>query len=58
MRLTRLLQEEMQELTNVPLAAIAQGRHANLNDVETIVEILAERPGVNLCPQIPVGGSD
>ena len=40
------------------LAAIAQGRHGDVHDVEPVQEIEPEPPGVHLAAQIAIGGGD
>ena len=40
------------------VAAFAQRRQVNRNDVETVVEVLAKAPGLDLLKRVPVGGAD
>src|SRR5205823_8154084 len=40
------------------LAALAQGRNADLDDVQAVVEILPEASGAYLCGEIPVRRRD
>jgi hypothetical protein len=37
---------------------LAQRRHAQVDDTQTIVKILAELPGGHQIAEVPVGGSD
>ena len=51
------LQKVIRQQRNI-LAALAQARHANGNDVQAIVEVLAERAFGDLPVEIAVGGGD
>ena len=51
------LQEELDQRRDV-LAALAQGRQVDRDDVEPVVQVLAEPAGVDLVEQVAVGGGD
>ena len=52
-----LLQEEVHQHWDV-FAALAQGRHVNGEDVDAVVEVVAEATVLNHRAQVAVGGGD
>ena len=50
--------EEVAEEQRDVLAPLAQGRHADLDDVEAVVEVLAEAARLHLLAEVAVGGGD
>lgn len=56
-RTTDVLQEGLREQQNI-LAAFAQRRQRDLEDAQSIVEILAQRPAFDRDPGIPVRRSN
>lgn len=57
-RLAREQRHKMLEQQQAVVAHVAQGRHADGEDTEPVIEVAAEAAGADLAPQVAVGGGN